>query len=319
MQAKLARPSRFADIFNRWAIRIGFPLLAFLTPRLPRPFLQWGARCVINTVFFFYPAPKRAVARNLEIVLGEPADSRLLRRLARDVTHNLAYYWVDLLRFSHLPPERAREMLKGVSGRRHLDDARARGKGVVLITAHIGNWELGGALLGSQDEKISVIYVPDQFDHLEHFRSVSRRRSGVEEIAIEPGASFFASLPALRALKDNEVVALQGDRDFDGSGVEVEFFGLPAPFPRGPVLLSLLTGAALIPIFIAYTDDLQVEIEIGEALPVEATGDRAADIRRTLEAWSRVLEKAVLKWPSQWNSFYDYWPSRQEEVCDKAE
>ena len=319
MQARLARPSRFAGLFNRWAIRIGFPLLAFLTPRLPRAFLQWGARCVIRTVFFFYPSPKRAVARNLEVVLGEPATSKRLVRLAADVTFHLAYYWVDLMRYSHLPQERAEELVATVSGLEHLDAAREAGKGTVLMTAHVGNWELGSVLLGGRDEKVSVIYVPDQFEELEHFRSTFRRSAGVREIAIQPGASFFASLPALRALQDQEVVALQGDRDFDETGVEVDFFGLPAPFPRGPILLSQLTGAALIPIFIAYTDDLQVEIEFGEPLSVEASGDRSQDIRNALEAWSRVLEKAVLQWPNQWYSFYDFWPSRQEDVCDKVE
>ncbi len=319
MQVKLARPSQFADFFNRWAIIIGFPVLSFIAPRFPRFFLQWGARCVIRTVFFFYPSPRRALARNLAVVKGESVGSKRLLGLASEVTFHLAYYWVDLMRYSHLPRERARELLGKVSGTEHLDAAREQGRGAVLMTAHVGNWELGSVLLGDRDEKVSVIYVPDQFPELEHFRSAFRGGGEVREIAIEPGASFFASLPALRALKNNEVVAVQGDRDFDETGVEVDFFGLPVPLPRGPVLLSLLTGAPLIPIFIAYMDDLRVEIEVGEPLPVEATGDRSKDIRRALEAWSRVLERAVLKWPTQWYSFYDFWPSRQEETCDKVE
>lgn len=316
MQAKLSRPSRFADWFNRFAIRWGFPPLAWLAPRLPRWLLRFGARVIIGTVFLFYPGPRRAAARNLGRVLGEPPSSRRVARETKRLTHHLAYYWVDLFRYAQLPSERARGLVDQVSGLEHLEKALARGKGVVLITGHLGNWELGGVLLGQNEVRTSVVYVPDQFAEAEAFRSFLRQKGGVREIAIRPG-STFASLPALRALQANEVVAVQGDRDFDDSGIEVEFFGRKAPFPRGPILLSLLTGAALIPTFIAYTEDHRVEIEFGAPLPVAATGDRDGDIERALEAWVVTLEAAVRRWPNQWYSFYDFWsgPSRKGETA----
>jgi len=266
---------------------------------------------VIATVFFFYSKPKKAVARNLEWVLGEKATSRRIRKMAREVTYNLAYYWADLMRYTQLPLEEARGLIEEVRGEAHLEAARQAGRGTILMTAHIGNWELGGVLLGDRDLRVSVIYVPDQFEDLEHFRSLFRKGSNVREIPIHPGG-FFASLPALRALKDNEIVALQGDRDFDESGIEVDFFGLPAPFPKGPFMLSLLTGAALLPTFIAYTPDKKMEIEFGAPLPVHSTGKRDEDLRRGMAAWARVLEEAVRRWPDQWYSFYDFWPSREE-------
>ena len=104
MQWKIDRPSKLSDGLNRWAIRRGFPALAWLAPRAPRWLLFAGARAVIGVVMFLHSKPKRAIARNFARVLGAPAGSRRVRRAARQMLYHLAYYWVDLFRFAQLPP-----------------------------------------------------------------------------------------------------------------------------------------------------------------------------------------------------------------------
>jgi predicted LPLAT superfamily acyltransferase len=69
-----------------------------------------------------------------------------------------------------------------------------------------------------------------------------------------------------------------------------------------------MTGAALVPTFIAYAADHRFEIEIGEPIEVERSDDREGDVRRALERWVAVLERAVARWPTQWYTFYDFWP-----------
>jgi KDO2-lipid IV(A) lauroyltransferase len=313
MQWKLARRSRFAERYHEWAMRRGFPLLLKIAPVLPMWFLRFGARVVIGSVMGVYPAPKRDIDKNLRRILGLEVSRREIRRARRRMIHNLAYYWVDLFRFCQLPYERTREMLAALRGREHLERALAQGKaqntqnkGVILLTAHVGNWELGGVFLREKDLEVSVVYVPDQSPTAESFRSTLRRAIGVEGIAINPAADL-SSLPVLRALKEGRVVAMQGDRDFNDRGEWVEFFGAPARFPLGPMLLARMTGATLLPIFIVYDERHRLEIEFSAPIAVSPVGDRRQAALVALEHWVRVLEGAVRRWPTQWYTFFDFW------------
>jgi lauroyl/myristoyl acyltransferase len=309
MQRKIARPSRLSDRFNRWAIRRGFPLLAWLAPRAPRRFLLAGARGVIGFVMFLYPQPKAAIARNLARVLDAPVGSRRVRRAARAMLHHFAYYWVDLFRFAQLPPEKLRELVVGgtLTSLEPLRRALAEGRRTILITAHLGNWELGAVLAGQAELPMAVIYVPDAFGVAERFRSLLRRSADLVEIPLV-GDDQRASLPVLRAFGEGRIVALQGDRDFNDRGLRRSFLGADATFPLGPFLLARLTGAQLMPAFIAYTEDHRFSVEMGEAIEVARTADRQADVEAALDRWLEVLERAVRRWPTQWYNFHDFWP-----------
>ena len=314
MQWKIARPGRIADRFNRWALRRGFPVLAWLAPRSPRWFLFAGARLVISVVMFLHSRPKREIAANLARILEAPAGSRQVRRAVRRMLYHFAYYWVDLFHFAQLPPEVTRAHVVGANldTLEPLRAARAAGERVILMTAHLGNWELGGVLAGQAGLPVSVIYVPDAFGEAEYFRSLLRSFGSVEEIAIRP-EDRFASLPVLRAFADGRVVALQGDRDFNDRGVRLPFFGADASFPPGPFHLARMTGARLWPVFIAYSADYRFEIDLGAPFAVERGADRAADVERAMAHWVGVLEGAVRRWPTQWYTFYDFWSPPAED------
>jgi lauroyl/myristoyl acyltransferase len=309
MQWKIARPSRLAERFNRWAISRGFPLLAWLAPRAPRAVLLAGARWVIGFVMFLHAKPKAAIARNLSRVLGAPAGSARVRRAVREMLHHFAYYWVDLFRFPQLPAERLRALIVDgdVGDLAPIARARAAGRRVMLLTAHLGNWELGSVLAGQAGLPRAVVYVRDAFADAERYRSHLRGFGDVVEIAIRP-EERLAALPVLRAFEQGRVVAVQGDRDFNDRGVACDFFGAPASFPLGPFLLARMTGAMLVPVFVAYAPDRRFEIEVGEPIDVERTADREADARHALAQWLPVLEAAVRRWPTQWYTFYDFWP-----------
>lgn len=308
MQWKIARPGRLADHFNRWALRRGFPLLAWLAPRAPRWFLFANARWIIALIMFLHPRPKRAIARNLARVLNAPEQSRAVRRAVRRMLVHFAFYWVDLFRFAQLPAERLRAQVigGGVHDLEPVRRAQAAGQRVILMTAHLGNWELGSVLAGQAGLPLAVVYVPDAFGEAERFRSFLRSFGELEEIPIHP-EDHLASLPVLRAFEAGKVIALQGDRDWNDRGVEATFFGAPARFPIGPFHLARMTRAVLMPVFIAYAPDHRIEIELGAPIAVATTADREGDVRRALAEWIPVLERAVRRWPTQWYTFYDFW------------
>jgi KDO2-lipid IV(A) lauroyltransferase len=319
MQWKIARPGAFAEWLHHFGIRRGFPALAWIAPRLPRWFLLAGARVVIFVVMFVHPAPKKAIARNLARILGAPAESRRVRRAVRDLLHHFAYSWLDLFRFAQLPAERAEALIVG-GDRAALDPVRqamARGERLILMTAHLGNWELGGVILGKEDLPVAIVYVPDQFEVAEQFRALLRGMGNLTEIPIRPD-SQLASLPVLRAFSEGRMVALQGDRDFNDRGQLFDFFGAPASFPTGPFHLARMTGAKIWPTFIVYAADLRFVVEYGEAIEVERGGDRDAAVRAAMARWVAILEDAVRRHPTQWHAFYDFWPDEPAADAEPA-
>jgi len=253
-----------------------------------------------------YPERRRAIRRNLARVTGRSERSWAVRRATSRMLRHFAFYWVDLFRFAQLPPEEGRRLMVGVDGLDELEKLRTDELGVILLTGHIGNWELGGVLLGQRDLPVSVVYVADRFAPAEQFRSRLRRQGGVEEIEVSLTDSW-SSLPVLRALRQGRLVAMQGDRDFDNQGHVEMLFGAPVPFPRGPFLVALLTGAPIVPTFLTYTDDYRFEARFGEPIRLAATGDREADLRAGVACWARALEAVIRDVPHQWYTFYDYW------------
>ncbi len=139
MQWKIARPGRFADRFNRWALHRGFPALAWLAPRAPRPLLQLGARFVISVVMGLHHRPKRAIAANLGRVLGLDPSSREVRRAVRTMLRHFAYYWLDLFRFAQLPPAAAAALTTTIEGYDEIARLEATGCPLLLLTGHLGN------------------------------------------------------------------------------------------------------------------------------------------------------------------------------------
>lgn len=313
MQWKIERSGAFSEWLNRVGVAFGFPVLAWLAPRAPRRLLFAGARLVMAVVFFFHSRPRPAIARNLARVLDLPLESRAVKRAVRGMIRHFAYYWVDLFRFAQLPPERLRSLIVGGdwSAIEPLRKMRAEGKRILLLTAHLGNWELGAVMLGGAELPLSIVYVRDEFEQAERFRSRLRGAFDVREIPISPD-DRFASLPLLRAFSEGRLVALQGDRDFNHAHLELPLFGEPVKLPTGPFLLARMTGATLQPTFIAYAADHRFEVALEEIIEVERGPDRDADVRRAMERWAAILERAIRRWPTQWYNFYDVWSRAPE-------
>jgi KDO2-lipid IV(A) lauroyltransferase len=306
MQIHLPPPSRLTDRFHRWAIHRGFPFLAWVAPRWSRRIQQLHARWVIFVIMVVYPRPKQMIARNLARITGLRQGSWRLRRQVSALLRHFAFYWVDLFRFAQLPQERAQALVDEIAGFENIERTHAAGKGVIVLTAHFGVYELGSILLG-RGYPLSVVFVPDKFGDVESFRSRFRNLADVEALPIEPNASW-SSLPVLRALREGRLVAMQGDRDFGGPGIPVTYFGERIRLARGPFLVAMLTGAPIVPTFISYTSEYRFVARLHPPIevPSGAGSDREAALAAAAQQWATVLEREVRANPTQWFTFYDY-------------
>ncbi len=165
-------------------------------------------------------------------------------------------------------------------------------------------------MLAQVKQPIHVVLVPDIFPGVERQRRRLHEASGVTEIRID--RTIVPTLSVLRVLSRNGIVAMQGDRDFDNTGVALPFFGHEAYFPRGPLRVAMASGATVLPAFIVRMPDGRYRAIVEEPLEIETAGDRDAALRRNLAQYVAILERYVRAYPDQWYCFFPFWddPSR---------
>jgi KDO2-lipid IV(A) lauroyltransferase len=276
-----------------------YTLVNALTPLMPRP-LRFGLANVV-AAFFRRLMPREYAAVQANIARIRPdADLVTTARISRSLFRHFAYYFVDLLSINRQSLEIQQRYVHHVHGLERLEAVLASGSGFVAATAHLGNWELAGRLLSPFGKMVNVLTAPEQ-------QTAIRRL--LREQDVPPGLRFVtndsagALMNLLMALRRGEVVAVQIDRGTGHrSDLAIDFFGAPALFPSGPLMLAGAAGVPVIPFFCLMRPDRLYDIYIDEAIAV-TRGDEAAALQRTI----RVLEHYVAKAPDQWFNFYDVW------------
>lgn len=289
-----APPRWYAHEWNRAAVyRWGASLLGAL-PRRARLALAAAVASVVR-----FPVERAVVSANLARIAPE-LQAAQREALVRRVFSRFAMCFADLIS-TNRRGEKLEPLLAAVEGRERLEAAMAGARGLIVMTAHLGNWELAGRLLGLQLARPTHVLVAAEPDpEVERFL-----RGGPAPVRFVTRSSPTAVVTLLAALRRNEIVALQGDRALGTRGdVVVDFFGAPAPFPLGPFVLARAAGAPVVPAFCVLGADRRYTIRLGEPIRVAPGGEMAA-----LRAWIRVLEDAVRRHPEQWFNFFDLWGS----------
>jgi KDO2-lipid IV(A) lauroyltransferase len=244
---------------------------------------------------------REMVRRNLSRILDDPSQvGGTVRRLyIRYAKYLVDYTRMDLLRDEHL-----RRLVRGFEGKEHIDGAMARGKGTLILTAHLGNWEMGGIFLSLMGYSLTVITAPDVEERLHEFRVRLRQEQRIKVVTLDD--TLASSLAVLKALQANELVALLGDRDLFGKGIPVNFFGQRVFFPIGPALLAYLSEASLIPTFVLIDQDDKYRCLAEPPIVLQKTGNRDRDLAENTQRIAAALEKFIRLYPDQWYTFYDY-------------
>lgn len=248
---------------------------------------------------------RRATMANLRRILPPGTSKAEIARASRRQYLSFAHSLVDAHRARHMKPDRIlARLVAGFEGEEHIRRGLDRGRGVILLTAHIGNWELGGALFGLQGKEARFVAVAEPDPLAQSFRQPGRGGAGVERVIV--GRSALAALPILKALRENAVVILPGDRCLE-SGEPIPLFGAPARLPTGPYQLARLAGAPVIPSVVPRMPDGRYLAVALPPLELADTGDRKGDPRRDAVTYAAVLERLVRRWPEQWYNFYPIW------------
>lgn len=253
-----------------------------------------------------------AILGNTAQVLGLKPSHPAVDRTARDMVRQHARAWVDFFYYGQRPVEEALAQFASHEGIEHLDAAIAEGRGVILLTAHAGNYELGGILLRARNLKVHAVYKPDRFAAVERLREQMRAQGGVVGIPVD--GVGFTTLPLVKLLREGALVGMQGDRDFSLNGVPMAFFGREVPFPRGPWELAAMTGASIVTSFLYTDEDRRFHARLGAPIRIQGgRGDRMAAIEAGMRSYVADLEALIRRHPSQWYCFYPFWddPARK--------
>ena len=289
---------------------VWFPATLAVARSLPHAFIHPMARRLGSAYFKARPKYTNAVRANLAVIMGRPETSDEVAKAADEMFRGHFAAWFDFLYFASRPREKSARLVEGVEGFSRIVEGRQKGKGVLLLTAHLGNWEVGGFMLAQVRMPVHVVLVPDIFPGVEWARRRLHEDGGVTEIPVD--RSFVPTLAVMRALEENGIVAMQGDRDFNNTGIAASFFGRSAYFPRGPFRVAMATGATVLPAFIIQMPDGRYRALIEEPLAIESSGDRDEALAANVGRYVEILERYVRSYPSQWYCFYPFWddPSR---------
>ena len=244
---------------------------------------------------------RNRVHKNLGRVLESPLD---VERVARRLFINYAKYLVDYTRTDLLRQDNFLHLIEVFQGKEHIDQDLSLGKGGVILTAHLGNWEMGGVFLTLMDYPLNVITAQDVEARLHNYRIRLRQVQRIKVITLNDTLS--SSLAVLNALKANELVAHLGDRDLFGKGIPVRFFGQTVFFPIGPALLAHLSEAALIPTFVLLGPKDKYLCRAEPPIELQRSGNRDGDLAVNTQRIATLTEKFIRSYPDQWYTFYDY-------------
>ncbi|MDP8259274.1 MAG: lysophospholipid acyltransferase family protein [Candidatus Aadella gelida] len=284
------------------AYRIGF----FLTAHLPLKVCYLIAGWTARIFFLFSVQDKKELKENLKIVLGEGTDNKTLDKLVFKVFRNFSKYLADFFRFRKFTSEYIDSNVN-IIGKKDFDECLSEGKGLVLVSLHLGNWELGGAVIGSLGYPISGIVLTHADKKVNDFFVRQRALNGFKSIPI--GSKMKE---CFRALSRNEVVGVVGDKVYTSVGVPITFFGKKAIMPRGPAALALRTGAQVVFCSgIRKTDDT-FDFVFERPDKSIITGDPKVDEESIMKNYIKIFEKYIRKYPDQWYAFRRIWPQEQK-------
>ena len=288
-------PQMRSPLYRLSAFKIGYALAQLL----PRPLLH----CVADRVGMWSlrrsPDLRRTIHDNLAAATDRsgPDLDKLVNENVRVFSRMLADYFI----FAGPQAERAGQLVDDWEGWTHLATARERGKGTILITGHLGHWELGGLVLALRGLPITVVTLPEPTGELTRWREACRHRLGIKTVAVGAG-NDFAFVEMLSTLRENGVLAMLVDRPYSGTGMPVKQFGRETQFSTAAAMLAHHTGASVVPAFVLKQADSRYRAVAFP--PVEMD---AGDLRQTLpinvQRIATLFESLIRTHPEQWFNY----------------
>jgi Kdo2-lipid IVA lauroyltransferase/acyltransferase len=252
---------------------------------------------------------RRIAVENLTRALGDPIDGVPARRVARRAFAQLGRSFVEFLALPALP---AAERLERVAFE-HAEpifERQRQGRGLVLVTAHFGNWELLGAAVAARGARVRYLLPPQTNPESDAYLDAVRRRLGIEPVKIG-----FGMRNALRALRGGDCLGMLVDQDARRVGIHVPFFGRPASTHSGPARLAYRSSCPIGVGIIEREGRGRFRARFGQLLVPDPERGEEEEVRRLTAEVTREIEAAVRRRPDHWYWIHRRWKTPPPDVA----
>jgi KDO2-lipid IV(A) lauroyltransferase len=254
--------------------------------------------------YSFSRRDRQAVEDNLKVVLNtEHVPPQEVRRVFRNFGRYLLEFFTV---YRRLEPGSMQSLIR-IKNVECIHEVIKKGKGGIIVSAHLGNWELGGAVFPMLGFPLSVVALAHKDPRVNALFNAQRELFGAVVIQTD-----VAIRRVTEHLQQNRLVAILADRDFGTRGLLMEFLGRPTMIPKGAAFFSLKTGAPIIPMFILRKDDGHFEVNIYPSIePDHLSNGKVTDeeAKEYIQKYLTTMENEIRKEPSQWLLFREFWQS----------
>ncbi len=279
-----------------------------VTKFMPSQWLYCFAQSIAFLGFIFVFKQRRIAIEGLSIAFGKDKTAKEIKEITKECFSSMAKSAVELLFLLDRP-----QMLKArveIEGKENLDAALSAGKGVILISAHFGNFPLMLAKLGLEGFCVSIVMRHMRDTRVEKILFKRRQEYTLKTIYTQPRKDCVDAI--IRTLRNNELVFLLMDQNFGTGGVFVDFFGRKAATATGPLVFAQRTEASLVPCFIIRQKDDTHKIIFEPALRLEKGKTAQETIVKNVQALTTIIEIYIRKYPAEWGWIHRRWKTQMK-------
>jgi lauroyl/myristoyl acyltransferase len=283
--------------------------------RLPRPLSYAIGHLGTWMAWRLMPDTRRALADNLRAIFPQETEAQLERR-ALETLRAYAEDVIDFLRALKASKAEAQTIFEARRQDLELfEELRARERGIILVTGHYGNWEIGSVFMRRVlDVPLAIVAMAEADETVNRLRREIRDDLGTETIEVRK--SFDTALQIRRRLSENGVVAMLMDRHVGRDRIDVNFLGRRTGFLGAPALLGYMFEAPLLPCFIERLGPARFSVQPGTPIHVRRDRPREEAIRLATQDFADQLETRVRTRPNHWYHFYPYWKAQSASYGD---
>ena len=248
-----------------------------------------------GTIAFHFLRKARKIAlNNLRLALGSEKSEKEIKRICLDSFKNIGK---DMMEISRCLDFDLKTFVR-LEGKEYLDEALKQGKGVIALSAHLGNFPLMNVRLANEGYPLSLVIRGTKNPKISKIMNSLIDGVGIETIPDKPRTACISR--CLKALKNNRILWLQNDINAPGTEAWVDFFGYLVPAFKGPVVFSLRTGAPILPMFITRNDHNTHNLTIFPPFELKTGENNQVDISLNIAQLTKIIEGMIRKYPEQW-------------------
>ena len=269
---------------------------------IPRPVALSLGRVGGVLCFKLLKKERKKALKNLDTAFGNTKD---INRIAQEAFKNLGMTLMEWLRLPRMNKERIDKIID-IDGIEKISKVLVKGKGAIVLTSHLGNWEYLAAFFALNGFEGGVIARKIYYPLYNKLLTDIRKSQGVETLLRDGSVRDM-----LKVLRQNKLLGILPDQDTNKvEGIFVDFFGRPAYTPTGPVALALASGAGIIPAFIIRKGS-RYQIFVEDPLELVDADSKDETIRINTENWSKIVERYIREYPEQWVWVHDRWRTKK--------